>query len=450
MRNLKFTCLAAVIVLTVLMVSGCTTYDNFKDTFFGEKVKEEDTVKIGVLEPQTGNDSSAGELEIRGIELAKSLKPEVLGKPVELLYADTQSSIYVAETAVQNLIEKKPAAVLGSYGEAVSLTASQLLGEAKIPAITITATNPLITVNNDYYFRMSFSDGSQGRALADYTVEKLQLKKAGVLRVKGEDASNEMVNQFSSRLHHLTDDEESVSVTVEIPKETKNCSPYIDKLQKSGVEAVFMPVSISLGEKIISEADQAGLHYITFLVPKDWHSEQMIELQNEHPQMKIAVASDCKTVSAEGSQADEATSGESYSGDAAAGGGNTQGDKTVSGEASSARDNQPETDDSAEENPETSVTDLYKMFTEAYEKKYGSEEIPEPTALAFDAYMLAVQSIEKAGSVDSEAVQKALLATSGFRGVSGEISFNESGEPKKTINIDIVQNDRFITVFTVA
>lgn len=448
MRNLKFTCLAAVLVLTVLMVSGCTTYDNFKDTFFGEKVKEGDTIKIGVLEPQTGNDSSAGELEIRGIELAKSLQPEVLGKPVELLYADTQSSIYVAETAVQNLIEKKPAAVLGSYGEAVSLTASQLLGEAKIPAITITATNPLITVNNDYYFRMSFSDGSQGRALADYTVEKLQLKKAGVLRVKGEDASNEMVNQFSSRLHRLTDDEESVSVTVEIPKETKDRSPYIEKLRKSGVEAVFMPVSVSLGEKIISEADQAGLHSVTFLVPKDWHSEQMIKLQNEHPRMKIAVASDFNAVSAEGGQPEDDTAGEPSSDDAAANG-NSSGD-TVTGGVSSDQAVSSEADESAEEKAEASVSALYKSFAEAYEKKYGSKEIPEPTALAFDAYMLAVQSIEKAGSIDSEAVQKALLATRGFRGVSGEISFNESGEPKKTINIDIVQNGQFVTVFTVA
>ena len=448
MRNLKFTCLAVVLALTVLMVSGCTTYDNFKDTFFGEKVKEGDTIKIGVLEPQTGNDSSAGELEIRGIELAKSLQPEVLGKPVELLYADTQSSIYVAETAVQNLIEKKPAAVLGSYGEAVSLTASQLLGEAKIPAITITATNPLITVNNDYYFRMSFSDGSQGRALADYTVEKLQLKKAGVLRVKGEDASNEMVNQFSSRLHRLTDDEESVSVTVEIPKETKDRSPYIEKLRKSGVEAVFMPVSVSLGEKIISEADQAGLHSVTFLVPKDWHSEQMIKLQNEHPRMKIAVASDFNAVSAEGGQPEDDTAGEPSSDDAAANG-NSSGD-TVTGGVSSDQAVSSEADESAEEKAEASVSALYKSFAEAYEKKYGSKEIPEPTALAFDAYMLAVQSIEKAGRIDTEAVQKALLATRGFRGVSGEISFNESGEPKKTINIDIVQNGRFVTVFTVA
>ena len=448
MRNLKFTCLAVVLALTVLMVSGCTTYDNFKDTFFGEKVKEGDTIKIGVLEPQTGNDSSAGELEIRGIELAKSLQPEVLGKPVELLYADTQSSIYVAETAVQNLIEKKPAAVLGSYGEAVSLTASQLLGEAKIPAITITATNPLITVNNDYYFRMSFSDGSQGRALADYTVEKLQLKKAGVLRVKGEDASNEMVNQFSSRLHRLTDDEESVSVTVEIPKETKDRSPYIEKLRKSGVEAVFMPVSVSLGEKIISEADQAGLHSVTFLVPKDWHSEQMIKLQNEHPRMKIAVASDFNAVSAEGGQPEDDTAGEPSSDDAAANG-NSSGD-TVTGGVASEQAVSSEADESVDEKAEASVSALYKSFAEAYEKKYGSKEIPEPTALAFDAYMLAVQSIEKAGSIDSEAVQKALLATRGFRGVSGEISFNESGEPKKTINIDIVQNGRFVTVFTVA
>lgn len=423
MRNLKYICLAAVLALTVLMASGCTTYNNFKDTFFGEKVEAGDTVKIGVLEPQTGNDSSAGELEIRGIEIAKSLHPEVLGKPVELLYADTQSSIYVTETAVRNLIEKKPAAVLGSYGEAVSLTASQLLGEAKIPAISITATNPLITANNDYYFRVSFSDGSQGRALADYTVEMLQLQKAGVLRVKDEDASNEMVNQFSSRLHHLTDDEESVSVTVEIPKEEKDFGPYIEKLRKSGVEAVFMPVSLSLGEKIIAEADQAGLYHITFLVPKDWHTDRMIELQEAHPQMKIAAASDFNPVSAETEQQEE---------------------------QSAEAEQSAETEQSAEDGAEQSDSELYDSFVRAYKKEYGSEEIPEPAALAFDAYMLAVQSIEKAGSTDSAAVQKALLATGGFKGVSGDISFNEYGEPKKTINVDIVQNGRFVTVFTVA
>ena len=107
---------------------------------------------------------TSGELEIRGIELAHKLFPEVLGKEVELVYADTQSSIYVAETAVADLIDKKPAVVLGSYGDAVSLVASRRLGEAKIPAITVPATNPLITANNEYYFRVSFTDASQGSA----------------------------------------------------------------------------------------------------------------------------------------------------------------------------------------------------------------------------------------------------------------------------------------------
>ena len=196
-----------------------------------------------------------------------------------------------------------------------------------------------------------------------------------------------------------------------------------------------MPVSVSLGEKIISEADQAGLHSVTFLVPKDWHSEQMIKLQNEHPRMKIAVASDFNAVSAEGGQPEDDTAGEPSSDDAAANG-NSSGD-TVTGGVSSDQAVSSEADESAEEKAEASVSALYKSFAEAYEKKYGSKEIPEPTALAFDAYMLAVQSIEKAGRIDTEAVQKALLATRGFRGVSGEISFNESGEPKKTINIDL-------------
>ena len=125
---MKIKKLIMVILIAVCMVAGltgCATYDNFKDTFFAGKGAGADTIKIGVLEPTTGENSSYGKAEIRGIEIAHKLHGKVLGKKVELVYEDTQSSIYTTQSAIQNILEKKPAVVLGTYGDACSLAAGE-------------------------------------------------------------------------------------------------------------------------------------------------------------------------------------------------------------------------------------------------------------------------------------------------------------------------------------
>ena len=101
-------------------------------------------------------------------ELANELYPEVAGKKVELIYADNQSEMNAAETAIQELVAQKPSVILGSYGETVTLVAGDAVKANNIPAISITSTNPLITINNDYYFCATFSETKQGDALADF------------------------------------------------------------------------------------------------------------------------------------------------------------------------------------------------------------------------------------------------------------------------------------------
>lgn len=398
MRKTRITVLALVLVMGIIFLTGCTTFDNFKEAFFSKKGAASDTIKIGILEPQTGNDSSKGELEIEGIELANSIVNEVLGKKVELVYADTQSSIYVAESAVSDLIDKKPVLVLGSYGDAVSLVASQQLEKVKIPAIAITATNPLITKNNEYYFRVTFNDASQGKALASYVHEGLGLKQAGVIRMEDEDATSELVRQFSAQLESLTEDENCITATAQISQNAKSYKEYIEKIQAAGVKAVFMPVSLKTAEKVFQEVQKAGLTDVTFIGPKDWHNNELIELQNKYQNIKIAVASNFTSINAEG-----------------------QMDNDI----------------------------LYEQFIKVYEDKHNNDDPPEETVLGFDAYMIAMQAIEKAGSVDGYLVKEALGATSNFNGASGQISFDETGEPKKSINVDIIQNGKYVSVFTV-
>ncbi len=397
MRRLKTTVLVITVIITVMLLTGCTTYQNFKEAFFSNKGETGDTVRIGVLEPQTGNDSGKGELEIRGIELANKMVPEVLGKKIELVYADTQSSIYVAETAAVDLTNKEPCVVLGSYGDAVSLVAGQIFGEEKIPAITITATNPLITENNEYYFRVTFTDASQGRAAASFVHDYLNLDEAAVIRMQNEDTAAEMVSEFGKTFRKLTDNGDSVVTTIEIPKDTRDFTEYMEELKESGAEAVFMPISLKNAEKLFQAADKLGITGITFIGPKDWHTDDLIRLQQQFSGIRIAAASDFAS-----SIADEAE-----------------------------------------------ATELYEQFIAAYKEEYGEGEPAEETALAFDAYMIAIDAIEKAGTVDGDAVKNALQQTSGFEGVSGEISFDDSGEPTKTINIDLIENNRFVSVYTV-
>ncbi|MGF6376961.1 branched-chain amino acid transport system substrate-binding protein [Clostridiales Family XIII bacterium PM5-7] len=392
--------LVLTLVVAIVAMSGCTTFNNFKDTFFAKKGTEADTIKIGVLEPETGTDSRKGQLEIDGIKMAHSLVGEVLGKKVELVYADTQSSIYVAETVVQDLITKKPAIVLGSCGEAVTMVAGKYLGEAKIPAITITAENPLITKNNPYYFRVCFNEASQAKAISEYVSEKLLSDTAAVVRMKNDDAVAPLVSQFTDTFTKKTKDANSISTRLTIDPNEKDYAAYVKLLASTETRAVFMPISLKYAEKFFAEVSKQNYFQPTFIGPKEWHSDELIKLQEKFPGIRIAVASDFNI--------------------------NMEDNIRV-----------------AEE------TAYYDMFVKAYESKYGKMEPEEETAQAFDAYMLAIEAIEQAQSTDSELITEALKATKGFAGASGNISFDESGESMKTINIDVIRDGKFVSIYTI-
>ena len=54
-------------------------------------------------------------------------------------------------------------------------------------------------------------------------------------------------------------------------------------------------------------------------------------------------------------------------------------------------------------------------------------------ALGYDAANLAIDAIKRAGSANPADVQKALVATKDFAGVTGTITFNEFHTPIKSV-----------------
>ncbi len=392
-KKFKSTVICVTILLCIGTLSGCTTYDNFVDGFFGDETKQ-DTIKIALYEPISGEFSDEAAAEIKGIELAHKLFPEVLGKQVELVYVDNGSELNTAKTALENLVENKPAIVLGSYGSAFSMLAESVFQEAKIPALTITNTNPLVNKNNPYYFRVCFVEAYQGKALADFTVQHLQATKAAVLLPQGDDYAMALSTTYSEKLEALTANPNVVVSTQSYNSGDRDFRKQLSKIADSDATVVFLPGGISDAQAIITQAKEMKLR-LTFLGTESWATDEFIQ-----PAVRAGLSNYFF----------------------------------------------PTAYDSA--NTDNEMADI---FLKAYQKKYGTGEPEEATALGFDAYLLAIDAITRAGSADDgEKIIEALSGVVDFQGASGVIRFDAQGDPERSVIINNVQDTIITPVFTVS
>lgn len=382
-----------VMILCITLFSGCTTYKNFSDAFLTSKEEASDVIRIGVFEPLSGKEKEHGALELRGIELAHELFPEALGKKVELVYADNKSDVDVAASAAQDLVEKKVSIVLGSYGSTLSLVGSEYFTKAKIPAVAITSANPLVTSSSDYYFRACFVESFQGVALAKYAVEQMGVSKAAIFRDADDDYAAAVSQTFTDKMIQLTADENAVAKVIEYTSTRKDFKKQLEQVSKSGAGVVLLASKTKDALRIMSQAQEMGLQ-IVFLGTDAWESEAFVK------------------------DAGTAAEGAVFS---------TYFD------------------------PEAAITENTQVFLRAYREKYGEDqEPPSDVALGFDAYLLAINAIGTAGtSVNGEAIRDRLAATKNFPGASGNITFDENGDPIKSVVIKTIQNGKFVHIHTV-
>jgi len=410
---------AVCLILSISMLTGCTTFNNFKNAFFEtdstQTVAKDRTIKIGVFEPLSGENKEQGNLELMGIQLANEMYPEILGKKVELIIADNQSDIYVAETVAQELVSQKPQVVLGSYGETLTLIAGDAVKANNIPAISITSTNPLITVNNQYYFCATYSESKQGDVLADFVYTKQKKTKAATVKVSGDDTATPNIKKFKNKMASLSGSSESIVGNFELPADSSDYSAVIEKLKESGAEAAFLELSPKIAEEFLKQAEKAKVTNILFVGPKSWNDQTFLEYIESNGKFDIGYAADFST--------------------------------------------------------KTTVTKMSETFIKAYKEKYGEDAEPaQETAVAFDAYLMAVSAIEDAyndtvskdaesfassGATDAEqkalkddwettkatgiptgkAIRDAIKRIEGFEGASGIITYGGTNEAIKTVEV---------------
>lgn len=402
--NYRITGLLLCVAMLVFNLTGCATWNHFVAGLKDEEVLEQEAaevVRIGVFEPMTGTDKEGAAAEIRGIELAHDLYPEVLGKPVELIYGDNQSDMNKAEAVAADLVNSKVSVVLGSYTNTLSLLGSNVFGEAQIPTVGITCNNPILTKSNPYYARVCFIDASQGKAAAKYVFEFLKQNKAVVLREKDNDYAAAMAQQFTQELRSLVEasyggqvevSETSVVYTAEYEKGTTDFTEQKEAIEKAtnDMKVVFLPAD---AQTAIAAMESLADMNLIFIGTNQWETGEFLGSESE---------------AVEGARF--TTVYDSHS----------------------------------------DLTDMSTVFLEAYREKYGEDAEPgNEEALGFDAYRLALEAIAQAGDAQNgDLIMEKMTAIENFEGVTGSITLNADGDPIKPVIIVRVEDGQMEPEYT--
>ncbi len=363
----------------------------------GGKKTDDKVIKIGVFQPTTGENGGGGFQEVLGIRYANQVHPTVTinGEEykVELVEVDNKSDKTEAVNAAQKLVSEKVSVVLGSYGSGVSIAAGQIFADAKIPAIGCSCTNPQVTEGNDFYFRVCFIDPFQGTVMANYAFQN-GAKNAAVITQLGDDYSSGLGSFFKEAFSSLGG---NVVSEEQFQTNQTDFKAILTNIKAANPDIIFAPSSITTAPLIIKQARELGIT-ATIAAGDTWENSTIIE--NAGADAEGVVLS------------------------------------TFFDEA------EPANEEAA-------------AFIEGF-KKYLTDNkqeaiIPAVSALGYDSYLAAIKAIETAGSTDTTAIRDSLKGVQ-IDGVTGTITFNETGDANKDIAFIKTIKDgkfQFLTTTTV-
>ena len=370
--------LALVMCLSLAACGGSNSGSSSSDA--GESTASEGAkvVKIGVFEPQTGDNGAGGKQEILGIEYAHSLFPtvEIGGETyeVQLEIVDNRTTPENGPSAAAELINRDVSIVLGSYGSGVSMAGGAVFSEAGMPALGTSCTNPQVTADCDVYFRLAFLDPFQGTVLANYAYNELGVTTAYTLAMLGSDYDQGLVYYFTEAFKALG----GTVKNEDFPEGSANFVSYVNNAKAAGAGVIFAPVSINYAQLIVEAAAAQG--YDGALLGSDtWDNNKVIEAATG-----TDISAFVTTFYQEGGA--------------------------------------PEFD--------AGIKEWLNANPDQLTNNGGNDMIAAVTAIGYDAYLTALEALKIAGSTDRAAVLAAMPQVS-FEGVTGLIEFDDIGDAKR-------------------
>lgn len=335
----------------------------------------QDTIKVGLIDPMTGGSSFYGQSLLRGAQLAvdeANAAGGVLGKKLELVVEDDRSVPADGTSAAIKLITRdNVVAILGTFNSSVSLAVGDVARRYGVPQVITSAVADPITDKNDpakpWVFRASSRSSDQAVAIVHYMLDVRKAKTIAVL-----EEATDFGTGCGAEVKKEADRRALRVLSTERfnPGET-NFYSVVTKLRALAPDGVVICGLITEGAQVLRQARDLGFQ-ATFMGNTAFNNDKLLELAKEAAEGMVANA----TYEA------------------------------------------------------TSKRKAAREFTEKYRAKFN--EFPQYTAAqGYDAALVLIDALKRAGSPDREKVRAALQATRNLPRVeSGPLTFDAKGQAR--------------------
>jgi branched-chain amino acid transport system substrate-binding protein len=329
-------------------------------------------LKIGVVSPMTGATATFGQENTNGIKLAYEKLKKGPGKKFDLIIEDDKSEAIESTNATRKLLSvDKVSVMIGAPTSSLALASAPIVQEAKIPFITPTATNAKVTMVGDYITRACFTDDFQGVVMAKFAVQTLKKTKGLILIENTSDYSKGLAKAFGDEFTKLGGKMVNTEELTYAAKDT-DFQSLLRKVKRANPDFIFVPGYYVEAGLIVKQARALGIN-VPFLGGDGWDSPKLFEI------------------------AGEAVKGSYIS-------------------------NHFAPDDKSP---------VVQNFVKDYEKAYGTKP-GSFAALGYDSLGIVADAIKRAKSTKPSDIRDALVATKGYQGITGTITFDKNRNPTKS------------------
>jgi branched-chain amino acid transport system substrate-binding protein len=372
----------AIIIAMVAVLAGCGGG--------GSAPAKSNTIKVGANFEMTGGQATFGQSSVNAVKLLfKQINAAggINGKQLELIVADNKSEPAEAANAMTKLLtQDKVVAVVGPVTSSDCLAAGPIAADKKVAYVSNSATNPKVTFENgkvkDFVFRACFLDPFQGTVAANFASKSLKAKTAAIYVDMSSDYAKGLAQFFEEA---FTKAGGKIVAKEAYQQKDTDFRAALTKIKAANPEVIFNPGYYQEVGMFVKQARELGIT-APLMGGDGWDSPKLIEIA--------------------GAQALENT-------------------YFVNHYAADSKD------------------PLTVKFVEDYKKEYG--QVPDAlAALAWDAALMVIEGIKKAGPDDPVKIKDAIAATKDLKGVTGTITLNAQHDPVKSAVIIALKQGKLV------
>jgi len=227
-----------------------------------------ETIDIAAIYALTGAAAEGNTFTLQGIRYAYDEINEqggILGRKINLLVFDNQSTPIGSTVAAKRAVEAGVVGIVGSDWSSHSIAVAKVAQSRGTPMISSYSTNPEVTKIGDYIFRICFTDDFQGQVAAKFARQDLNATTAVIFVDVTSDYSLKLSEIFRKNYEKLGG---RVVLELEYKLKQQLFDEEVKKVIKANADVVFIPGHDESG-LIAKQAQNAGASSI-FLGGDGW------------------------------------------------------------------------------------------------------------------------------------------------------------------------------------